>query len=114
VLISSQPTGEAVCERLGRLGEVKYDSKNNSATILMVVEDRCPVSALVEPYAHRAHLIAKIGPIKRDFHRVHIPNRGNWNTRLCINQKTKHQFPLSWRRLMQHDPMALNAATSLH
>jgi hypothetical protein len=74
VLISSQPTGESVCERLGLLGEVKYDSKNNSAIILTVVEVRCLVSARVEPYAHRAHLIAKISPIQKDFYRVHIPN----------------------------------------
>jgi hypothetical protein len=82
-MISSQPTGEAVRERFGLLGEAKSDSKKNSANILMVVEDGCLVSALVEPYAHRAHLIAKIALIQKDFHRVHMPNsasRRNWNT----------------------------------
>jgi hypothetical protein len=74
VLIFSQPAGEAVCESLSLLGEVKYDSNNDYAIILMEVEDRCLVSALVEPYAHRAHLIAKIGPIQKDFHRVQIRN----------------------------------------
>jgi hypothetical protein len=86
VLISGQPTGESVRERFSLLGEVKYDSKNNSAIILIVVEDRCLVSALVEPYAHGAHLIAKIGPIQKDFHRVHIPNSAlmqNGNTYIC-------------------------------
>jgi hypothetical protein len=88
VPICSQSTGEAVCERLGLLGEAKYDNKKNSANILMVVEDRCLVSALVEPYAHRAHLIAKIGPIQKDFHRVHIPNSAlmrEWDIPVCVN-----------------------------
>jgi hypothetical protein len=71
---SSQPTGEAVCERLGLLCEVKYDGKKNAANVLMAVENRCLVSALVEPCAHRAHLIAKIGPIQRDFDGVHTPD----------------------------------------
>ena len=74
MLISGQPTGESVRERFSLLGEVKCDSKNNFAIILMVVEDRCLVSALVEPYAHGPHLIAEIGAIHKDFHRVHIPN----------------------------------------
>ena len=90
VLISRQPTGEAICERLGFLGEVEYHSKNYYAIILMVVEDRCLVSALVEPYPHRAHLIAKIGPIQKDFHRVHLPNlpsRRNWNTPYVLTSK---------------------------
>ena len=73
-MIFSQPTGEAVRERFSLLGEAKSDNEENSANILMIVEDRCLVSALVEPYAHRAHLIAKIGLIQKDFHRVHIPN----------------------------------------
>ena len=47
---------------------------NDYAIILMEVENRCLVSALVKPYAHRAHLIAKINPIQKDFHRVHIRN----------------------------------------
>ena len=42
-MISSQPTGEAVRERFGLLGEAKSDSKKNSANILMVVEDGCLV-----------------------------------------------------------------------
>jgi hypothetical protein len=46
-------------------GDVKYDSKK-AANVLMVVEDRCLVFALVEPRA-------KIGPIHRDFSRMHIP-----------------------------------------
>jgi hypothetical protein len=71
---ASQPTGEAVSERLGLLCEVKYDGKKNAANVLIAFEDRYLVSALVEPRAHRAHLIAKIGSIHRDFDRMHIPD----------------------------------------
>jgi hypothetical protein len=81
-MISSQPTGEAVRERFGLLGEAKSDSKKNSANILMVVEDGCLVSALVEPYAHRAHLIAKIALIQKDFHRAYAE--------LCLPSELEH------------------------
>jgi hypothetical protein len=46
-------------------GDVKYDSKK-APNALMAVEDRCLLSALAEPRA-------KIGPIHRDFIRMHIP-----------------------------------------
>jgi hypothetical protein len=53
-LISSQPTGEAVRERLSFRGEAESDSKKDSANILMVVEDRCLVSALLERHTRTA------------------------------------------------------------
>jgi hypothetical protein len=68
----------------------------------MAVEDRCLVSALVEPRAHRAHLIAKIGPIHRDFNRMHIPetpSRGSRNTSIWVIAQTKHQFQHRYKRL---------------
>ena len=97
MLISGQPTGESIRERLSLLGEIKYDSKNNSAIILMVVKDRYLISALVEPYAHGAHLIAKIGPIQKDFHRVHIPNSAlmQYGNTYMLTKQTKRQFPHS-------------------
>ena len=85
---SSHPTGEAVCERLGVLCEAENDGKKNAANVLMAVENRCLVSALVEPCAHRAHLITKIGPIQRDFDGVHILDltlMGNRNTPTKVN-----------------------------
>jgi hypothetical protein len=71
---STQPTAEAVCERLSLFRAVKYDGKKNAAHVLMAIEDRCLASALVEPFAHRGHLITKIGPSQRDFDCVHIPD----------------------------------------
>jgi hypothetical protein len=75
-------------------GDVKYDSKK-AANVLMVVEDRCLVSALVEPRA-------KIGPI----HRISAvcisrrqPSRGGRNAPVRVIAQTKHQFQHRYKRL---------------
>jgi hypothetical protein len=73
---AAQPTSEAGGERLRLFWRVKRHRNQDTRPVLITVEARRLTSMMIEPQAHRAHLLTKITRAQLDFDSMHLRTPG--------------------------------------